>query len=257
MITLVKISVVLVMVAALLAGCNRPGPGRLHVVYILDLTASTIEEARTKAFDSVKEPFDKGLVKRGDSITVIPITGDALIESQGTILRYDIPTDREVFDDDLRRLSEQVVTDLQKMQDASAAKPYLYSDILGAVKIANEEFAADQADVHKVLIIMSDFVEDEKRLNFKSSPLVANEKSATESAKKLALKDPTLNGAKVYLGWLQSRDLKNIPADRRDAIRSFWTEYFNQAGVKSIHVSSDGPGQLTKFFALNDSLSAS
>jgi hypothetical protein len=239
----------LIMIAALLVGCRRTGPAPLHVIYIVDLTASTIEDAREKAFEGVTKLFDKGLLKRGDSITVIPITGDALTESQGAILRFEIPLEREIYDDDLRTLSKEVVDELRKMQEAAALRPYPYSDIIGAVRIANEEFAADKPDVRKVLIVLSDFVEDEKQLSFKNSPLVANEKTATEAAKKMSASDHAFKGARVYLGWLRSSDMKTIVPQRRDAIRTFWTEYFKQAGAKSIHVSSDGPGQLTKFIA--------
>src|SRR5260370_11365347 len=111
-----KIRVVLITVlsVALLVSCKRTGPTRLHAIYIVDLTASTLEEARAKAFAGIKEPFDKGLLKRGDSVAVIPITSDALIESQGAILRFDLPTDREVYDQDLQNLSDRVIEELGK-----------------------------------------------------------------------------------------------------------------------------------------------
>lgn len=248
--------IVLILVAALLAGCKRTGSAPLHVIYVIDLTASTIEEARAKAFAGVKEPFDKGLVKRGDAITVIPITGDALAESQGAILRFEIPKDREVYDEDLRTLSDEVVEKLTKMQDAATAKPYLYSDILGAIRIADEEFASDKPDVRKLLVVLSDFVEDEKQLSFKTSPMLASEKAASEAARKMAASTQSLKGAQVYLGWLQSTDLKRMPPQRRDAERTFWTEYFKGAGAKSVHVCSDGPGQLSKFIGSPDWLAA-
>lgn len=252
----IRTLIALVLLATVFAGCRRTGSAPLHVIYVIDLTASTIEEARAKAFEGVKTPFDKGLVKRGDSITVIPITGDALIESQGAILRFEIPKDREVYDQDLQTLSDEVVDKLKKMQEGATAKPYLYSDILGAIKIADEEFASDKPEVRKVLVILSDFVEDEEQLSFKTSPIVANDKTATEAAKKMAGVDQSLKGAQVYLGWLQSTDLKKMPTQRRDAVRTFWTEYFKQAGAKSIHVCSDGPGQLSKFITGPDVLIA-
>jgi hypothetical protein len=245
----IKNLIALVLIVALFASCKRTAAARLHVVYVVDLTASTITEGREKAFAGVKEPFDKGLVKRGDSITVIPITGDALIESQGSILRFEVPANREVYDEDLRTLSDNIVVQLQAMQEKAAANPYLYSDILGAVRIVDEEFANDAPGVRKVLVVLSDFVEDEKQLNFKTSPIVSNDASATEAGRKLAASQQSLKGAQVYLGWLQSNDLKNMPTPRRDAVKTFWTEYFKQAGAKSVQVCSDGPGQLTKFIS--------
>lgn len=249
MTTKIKSLLPLVLVAALLGGCKRTGAGPLHIVYVIDLTASTIEEARGKAFEGVKELFDKRIVKRGDSVTVIPITGDALVESQGAILRFDVPVNREVYDEDLRVLSEEVLDKLQKMQEEAAAKPYAYSDVLGAIRIANEEFATDKPDVRKVLVVLSDFVEDERQLSFKTSSIVADEKSAAEGARRLAASSQALKGAKVYMGWLQSTDLRKMSPQRREGLKTFWAEYFNQAGAKSIHICSDGSGQLTKFIA--------
>jgi hypothetical protein len=213
------------------------------------MTASTIEEARAKAFDGIQQPFDKGFVKRGDSITIIPITGDALTESQGSILRFEIPANRVAYDDDLQALRSDVIDKLQKLQADAAAKPYLYSDIIGAVKIAGEEFSTDKVDVEKLLVVLSDFVEDEQQVSFKTSSMVANEKSAKEAAKKTAGGDQLFKAAKVYLGWLQSTDLKRMPTQRREAVKTFWTEYFKDEGAKSVHVCSDGPGQLPKFIA--------
>jgi hypothetical protein len=245
----IKCLIAMILSVAMFASCKRTGPERLHVVYVVDLTASTVTEAREKAFAGIKEPFDKGLVKRGDSVTVIPITGDALIESQGSILRFEVPANREVYDEDLRTLSDNIVVQLQTMQEKAATTPYLSSDILGAVRIADEEFANDAPGVRKVLVVLSDFVEDEKQLNFKTSPIVSSDKLAREAGKRLATSQQSLKGAQVYLGWLQSSDLKMMPTPRRDAVKTFWTEYFKQAGAKSVQVCSDGPGQLTKFIS--------
>ncbi|HEV7892046.1 MAG TPA: hypothetical protein VGP08_15480 [Pyrinomonadaceae bacterium] len=246
----IKTTLLFMLVAALLlAGCKRTGVERLHVVFVIDLSASTVEEARGKAFEGVRQPFDKGLLKRGDSVTVVPVTGDALVESQGAILRFEVPATREVYDEDLRALSEDVLDKLQKMQRAAAEKPYAFSDVLGAIRIADEEFAADKPDVRKVLVVLSDFVEDDRQLSFKTSPIVAGEAAATEAAKKMAAQTQALKGARVYMGWLQSTDLRKMPPQRREAVKTFWGEFFKQAGAQSVHVCTDGPGQLSKFIA--------
>lgn len=233
----------------LLGGCKRTTAGRQHIIFVIDLSASTVKEGRGKAFEGVQQPFDKGLVKRGDSVTVIPITSDALVESQGAILRFDVPATREVYDEDLRALSEDVLDKLQKMQQAAAAKPYAFSDVLGAIKIADEEFAADKPDVRKVLVVLSDFVEDDRQLSFKTSPVVAGETAAAEAAKKMAAQIRALKDARVYMGWLQSTDLRKMPPQRREAVKVFWGAFFKQAGAQAVHVCSDGPGQLSKFIA--------
>jgi hypothetical protein len=245
-----KAVIALVLMAAVFTSCKRTSSVPLHVIYVIDLTASTNDEARAKAFEGVKESFDKGLLRRGDSITVIPITGDALIESQGAILRFEISTNREAYDEDLQRLRDDVVDKLQKMQEKAAANPYLSSDILGAVRIVGEEFSTDKPGVRRLLVILSDCVQDVKQLNFKSASIVANKNNASRAAKEMASTEGKLfNAADVYVGLLRSTDLKRMSPKRREALETFWTEYFKQAGAKSVHVSSDGPGQLAKFIA--------
>jgi hypothetical protein len=240
---------------ALLVSCKRAEPARLHAIFIVDLTASTLDEARAKAFAGIKEPFDKGLLKRGDSVAVIPITSDALVESQGSILRFDLPTDREVYDQDLQELSDRVIEELGKMQKKAQENPYPYSDIIGAVRIAGEEFSTDKPGVRRLLVILSDCVQDLKQMSFKSASIVANKNNATKAAKEMASIDGKLfNAADVYVGLLRSTDLKSMSPQRREAVEAFWTEYFRQAGAKSVHVSSDGPGQLAKFIDTENSV---
>lgn len=245
-----KSLVAIVLVLALLAGCRRPGKGKLHVILIVDLSASTLQEARAKAFNGVKALFQKGLVKRGDSVTVVPITSDALIESQGNILRFELSPNREAYEDDLRRLEEEVNDQLLAMQKRAEENPYAYSDILGAVKITGEEFATDAPGVRRVCVLLSDCIQDTKQLSFMIAHIVANKRAATEAAKRMAADiDEAFSGARVYIGMLRSTDLKKMSPQRREGVEAFWTEYFKRAGAKSVQLSSDGPGQLTKFMS--------
>lgn len=247
---------VILLTPVLFLGCKKRTE-KLHAIYIVDLTASTLEEARAKAFAGIKEPFDKGLLHRGDSVEVIPITGDALVESQGSVLRFDLPSDRAVYDEDLNRLSEQVIEELEKMQKKAQEKPYSYSDILGAVRIAGEEFSTDKSGVRKVLVVLSDCVNDVRQLSFKTSPIVANKNAAKDAGKKMAAEDgEAFKDVRVYLGLLRSTDLKNMPPQRREGVEAFWLEYFKQAGAKTVFLSSDGPGQLAKFISSQDLLAA-
>lgn len=246
----IRIILISFVAMSLFASCKRTGPARLHAIYIVDLTASTLEDARAKAFAGIKEPFDKGLLKRGDSVAVIPITSDALIESQGSILRFDLPTDREVYDQDLQDLSDRVISELTKMQKNAEANPYPYSDILGAIRIAGEEFSTDKPGTRRLLVVLSDCVQDVKQMSFKTAAIVANKNNASKTAKEMATADGKIfASANVYIGLLRSTDLKSMSPQRREGVETFWVEYFQQTGAKSVHVSSDGPGQLAKFIS--------
>src|SRR5687768_14998981 len=96
-------------------GCRSRHTPQVLVV-ILDLTASTDSDGRAVAFESLQRWFNQKMIRRGDKIVVIPITGDALTETQGKILRFEISQNRATYDEDLRSLATKVHDSLEKME---------------------------------------------------------------------------------------------------------------------------------------------
>src|SRR5437588_188807 len=183
--------------------------------------------------------------KRGDSITIIPTTGDTLTESQGTILRIHLPENRKVYDSDLAKLATEVEEKLKRMQAEATANPYQHSDILGAADLAAQELATEKGNVHKVIVILSDFIQDDSRLNFNNSPDLANEHAGVALAKKLSTNHrEQFAETNVYLGLLRSKDLKKMPNPRREAMQTFWLEYFKTCSAQSVVMAIDGPGKI-------------
>ena len=263
-----KIAAVLVIFSILTISCGRSKRQRLAIAYVIDMTASVDADAVQQTFAALKPLLNSKSLKRGDTITIIPITGDTMTEAQGRILRIHLPENREVYDADLARLAVEVEEKLKEMQAEAAAHPYQHSDILGAADLAGEELSTEKGNVRKVIVILSDFIQDDARFNFNTSPDLTNERTATALAKKLSGSKHGLSGKSVpgssqpkesshatsaparfasttlYLGLLRSKDLKRMPPTRRDAVQAFWREYFSTGGAGPISVAVDGPGRV-------------
>src|SRR2546421_1313491 len=218
------------LMSLLAIGCGRSQRQHLAIAYVIDITASVDNEAIMQAFAAIQPLLNSKTLKRGDSITIIPITGDTLTENQGKIIRIHLPENREVYDSDLVTLATEVQEKLKTMQSEATANPYQHSDILGAADLAAEELSIEKGNVRKVIVILSDFIQDDAQFNFNTSPDLANDRAAVALAKKVIARrsssdrNQEFSQAMLYLGMLRSKDLKKMPQPRREAVQAFWRE---------------------------------
>ena len=247
---ILKSTVALIVISLLAISCGRTPRQRLAIAYVIDMTASVDNEAIAQAFAALQPLLNTKTLKRGDSITIIPITGDTLTESQGKILRIHLPENREVYDSDLTNLAKDVEEKLKQMQSEATSNPYQHSDILGAADLAAEELSTEKGNVRKVIVILSDFIQDDSRFNFNTSPDLANDRTAAELAKKLAAsRKNEFTATTLYLGMMRSKDLKKMPNARREAVQTFWREYFKSGGAGTISFAIDGPRKIPELLA--------
>jgi hypothetical protein len=239
-------AVALILISLLAVSCGRQERQRLAIAYVIDMTASVDADAIEQAFAALQPLLSSGKLKRGDSITIIPITGDAVTESQGKIVRIHLSEKREVYDSDLSNLARDVKEKLERIQSEVAANPYQHSDILGAANLAAEELSTEKGNVRKVIVILSDFIQDDSRFNFNLSPELASDRAAVDLARKLAANHASeFASTTLYLGMLRSKDLKRMPNPRREAVQTFWREYFNGGGAGTVSLAIDGPGRIS------------
>jgi len=213
-------------------------------VFVVEATKSVTTEARNEAFAATEKGAE--VLKRGDSLTVIPLTGDAATEAGGKVFRQHMPTERKAFENDLKEAKKRVRAGLEEMRNETAEKPFVRTDLFGSLKIAAEE--RKKEDERFALAILSDMIQDTPEMNFMTNPQLANE----DSARKLALslmkgKETMWSGARVFLGQLRSEDLKKLDPKRREAIRAFWLEFFKAGGAVEVIWATDGAGQLEDF----------
>jgi hypothetical protein len=211
-------------------------------VEVIDTSASITPRAEKAALGAVENRIDR--MRRGDTLILIPITGDAENDAGGRILRLSALRERETYDTDLRRFQEQS----RKQFDvwvASLDKHQSRTDILGALDAARQELAALPKEVSRRLIVVSDFLEDDGSYNFGSNNSLANAASARQLAARLREQHGfTLQGVSLCLGRLESSDFAPLSAQRKEAVSAFWTAYFASGG-ESAEIQFDGAGILT------------
>ncbi len=224
----------------LLSGCSHPAPKA--TVEVLDTSLSITPRAEHAAENAILDQISR--MGRGDRLILIPITGDAQNDAGGRILRLLAPTEREAYDNDLRRFHAEAKKQYAAWL-ASLDPHQMRTDILGTLDVAQQEFAATPKNADRRLIILSDFLEDDPSYRFVSSPQLAS----PGRARALAVVTRTdrgfaLPGVPVCLGRLESGDFAPLSPHRKEAVRAFWAEYLDDRG-QAPALRFDGTGILT------------
>ena len=149
----------------LLTACSHPAPKA--TVDVLDTSLSITPRAGHAAENAILDQIS--CMGRGDRLIVIPITGDAENDAGGRVLRLVVPTERQAYDNDIRKF--QVDAKKQYASWFASLDPHqMRTDILGTLDIARQEFAAVPRDADRHLIILSDFLEDDASYRFVAAP---------------------------------------------------------------------------------------
>jgi hypothetical protein len=224
---------------SLLTGCSHRAPDA--TVEVIDTSLSITPRAEKAALDAVQNQI--GHMQRGDTLILIPITGDAANDAEGRVLRLSAPTQRETYDTDLRRFHEQARKHFAAWV-ASLEKHQSRTDILGALDAARQELAVLPNGMNRKLVVVSDFLEDDGTYRFVSAGSLANPGHARDLAAHLREQHGfTLHGVPLCLGRLESSDFAPLAAQRKEAVQAFWTAYF-AAGGEPAEIRFDGTGIL-------------
>jgi hypothetical protein len=239
--------IALILVCMLLAGCSRQQHLPKHFVILIDTSASIEPEAETECIQSILKLIEK--MERGDKVTIIPITGDADIESTGRVLRFQKPTGRVAYDADLVLFSKLAQKSLTDFQAWAIGHPARKTDILGGIRMATEEFATTTSVEERTLIIFSDFIEDDGSVHFNIDHRLISAQAANRYAAEETKASFPAGIVPVHanLGLLRSKELHALNKGRREAIKQFWLQYLRLRGIKPIWVT-DGVGLLTTSF---------
>ncbi len=232
-----KLLVVWVLAMTLL-GCGKHEPR--HIVILPDVSGSIDRESLQQAFRAINE--FAGHLQRGDMLTIIPILGDAEAEASGRILRFEVPVNRQAYDTDLQKFLVKLKGSLTEMQINAAIHRGSQTDILGAVELAEQEFQADAGSRRHILVVLSDFIQEDSGRNFRNAEQLRDSLKARIFSQQISHKDDlNLQGATVHLGLLRSNEYARLSKDRRTALRVFWMTYFKVLRGKP-EFASDGTG---------------
>ena len=113
------------------------------------------------------------------------------------------------------------------MEAEAAAHPGAKTDILGSVALASQEFEATPSQLVKEIVILTDFIQEDREIDFRKDQGLINRAAAGQFAMKMAeAKQITFQGVQIYLGMMRSTEYSGLSQMRRDAIQRFWIEYF-------------------------------
>jgi len=224
----------------LLVACSHRTPQA--TVEVVDTSLSITPRAEKVMFDAIQNQIT--LMQRGDTLVIIPITGDAANDAGGRILRLSAPTQRETYDTDQRRFQEQAQKQFATWM-ASLDKHQYRTDILGALDAAQQELVLLPKETNLRLIVVSDFLEDDGTYRFVSAGELASPARARQLAANLREQHGfTMHSVHLCLGHLESSDFAPLSVQRKQAIQSFWAAFF-AAGGKPAEIQFDGTGMLT------------
>jgi hypothetical protein len=224
-----------------LLACAHRSP--TATVELIDTSLSITPQAEKAALDAVRGQILR--MGRGDSLVLIPITGDAENDAGGRILRLQAPARRESYDADLRRFRESAQKQFAAWASARGADR-CRTDILGSLDAARQELAAIPEVNTRRLIVVSDFIEDDGRYDFATDRALSNPKSARDLAAALrGLHSFAAEGTQVCLGRLESAEFERLPPSRKEAVGAFWMAYFTEAGCAP-EIRLDGLSLLTE-----------
>lgn len=237
-------------------GFHGTTAGFRHIVFVPDATASIAPFALDQAMQAIEVQADQ--LRHGDCITVIPIIGDSDSVPSDLIVRKCVPLERQSYDQEMTDFRSEVHHALSELTLKLNKQHAQKTDILGTIKMTNQEFALDGLGVRKTLFIFSDFIQEDGYYDFTKSPDLASSDSAERLAQSLARKSISgcgktgnLAHVNVLLGNLQSTELPRLSPQRRAAIQQFWIAYLTACNAKPFF-ANDGPGVSSRFLSQGD-----
>ncbi len=232
---IVKI-IILTIAIIILTSCGV----RKTFIFVIDLSESVTPEAREKSFQSIYESTKT--LGRGESLIIIPITGDAANQTGGNVIRVEASEVRKLRDKDLKEFQAEISQKIEKMRQSN--KIYANTDLFGALRIANEIAKNQSSDVSVKLFVLSDLLHSTNEIRFEKDAIFDDAKKTRELAETKKL---DWSNIEIYCGSVESLDLQKISAQRRENVRIFWQEYFKLGNAKRSQIATDGIGQIKDF----------
>jgi hypothetical protein len=200
---------------------------RVNLVIAIDL--STSEAVKTQ--DGVTQPgmnikgVDSllGSVEANSRIAVIGITRDSL-SSPYIVLKAETSADPGYFGERLAAARRQIRRAWHERAEHLTATAQ-GTDILGAIRFANELFGTGPPDSRKILVLYSDMRHVTRDLNLETPRMMAVTTMLTVQQKKLVA---NLAGVTVYIVGANA-DERRI-ADW-ESLKTFWVAYFQKASA--------------------------
>lgn len=203
---------------------NSPENPRLIIIFV-DMSDSANQARRTVC----KEAFEKIYqnLRQGDRVVVGTITSRSYIEFKPTvdeeIPKKTIWDNRLQFERKLSSTKERIRKGTNKL--LSRERGTMLTEILDSLNIADIIFH-DEKERQKILVILSDMIEDSKEYNFDKDKITDEYISNVIGYRQKNNLMPNLIGVKVYVAGASAVD-----SNKFRAVQTFWTRYLTKTGA--------------------------
>lgn len=165
---------------------------------------------------------------------LIPITGEPAELLGRRIRTIEMPRDYVPYDSNLKRARTEAAQIVSQFADELPKLRAVRSDIFGALRAA-ADFTQDR---QTMVICLSDLVEDDATLQFRTAPELGNATAAEHLAARRATPG-MLRRTTVSLGLLRSAEIERMSPERRTAVRAFWEKYLMASGAGRVEITVD------------------
>ena len=201
---------------------------RVMAVFV-DMSGSTNRARRTLYRNAFEKIYQN--LQQGDRIIVGTITGRSYIDFK-PVVDAEIPKqslwiNRISYEQNMAKTKKDIQTEVEKLLSRKRGTPR--TEIINSLNIADKIFHNEKRQ--KILIILSDMVQDSKEYNFERVK-VTNQYTAQIIRKRQEQNlIPKLDSVKVYVAGASAADPKKFRS-----IEKFWNRYFAACGADfSLH----------------------
>ncbi len=194
------------------------------ILVFVDMSGST-NIARRTVYKNAFEKIYQNL-RQGDRIIVGTITGRSYIDFK-PVVDVEIPkqsvwVNRISFEQNLAKTKENIRKQVEGLMSRKKGTPR--TEILNSLNIADTIFHNEKR--HKILVILSDMVQDSKEYNFSRVKVTDAYTADIIKYRKKNNLIPNLKGVKVYVAGASADEAKKFRS-----IEKFWNSYFEVTGA--------------------------
>lgn len=202
---------------------NSDKASRVILVFV-DMSGSTSRARRT----AYGEAFEKiyANLQQGDRIVVGTITSRSYIDFKAAvdaeIPKQTIWVNRIAYEQNLSKTKKNIREGVNRLLSRKRGTPH--TEILNSLNIADTIFHEEKRQ--KILVLLSDMVQDSKEYNFERVRLTDKYISNVIRQRRQQKLIPNLADVKVYVAGASADNSKKFRA-----IEKFWSRYFAEAGA--------------------------
>jgi hypothetical protein len=201
---------------------------RVMAVFV-DMSGSTNRARRTLYRNAFEKIYQN--LQQGDRIIVGTITGRSYIDFK-PVVDAEIPkqslwVNRISYEQNMAKTKKDIQTEVEKLLSRRRGTPH--TEIINSLNIADKIFHNEKRQ--KILIILSDMIQDSKEYNFERVKVTNQYTSQIIRKRQKQNLIPKLDSVKVYVAGASAVDPKKFRS-----IERFWNRYFLACGADfSLH----------------------